>query len=104
MIVPDIVNAPNAVDVDPLIVFPVPDNVITPVPCVNVPPLFVQLPPIESAPVPVVRFAVLVRFPVSVTPVLLVFKAAVLPRDQFPPIDSVPDAVVFVPAPENVRF
>ena len=75
-----------------------------PVPFVNV-PLFVQLPPRVIVPDPEVMAPVPETFPVTVTLELFVFNAAVPPVTlQLLPTETVPEAVVFTPAPEKVRL
>ena len=58
--------------------------------------MVIRLEPWVTLPVPL-------KFPVTLTVVLLVFRAVVLPAVQFPATDKVPAEVVLVPAPEKVR-
>ena len=59
----------------------------------------------EIAPEPATIVPVIVKLPVRLTGLLLVFNASVPAETaKFPAIDNVPDAGVFVLAPEKVRF
>lgn len=87
----------------PVICFDVPVKV-TPAELAVKVPVLVQSPPTVMSPVPCVMFPLPLRLPVRLTTVLLVLSAVVLPAAQLPATESVPGAVVFVPAPENVRL
>lgn len=84
-------------------VLPDPLKFIVLVFAVNV-PLFVQPPAMLIAEDPAVIEPDPLRFPVRFIVGLFVFNAVALPIAQLPAMLNVPDAGVFVPEPENVRF